>query len=174
MQCWGAGRRHSEGLAVDTTEILIFKSPGIFGPPPTCLDHSPARNPPSSGLWNHVLSWIPFYLASSLFSGLLPHRFPSTDSPKCYSPRFWPHQSPDDGSSSPMTFVSISIIIHCHDAPKFQRAASYFLHLKPHIQLSHGCLHPHIFRSKTPLEQNKIIISCCPWIYSSLITHLNW
>ena len=112
------------------------------------LDHSPARNPPSSGLWTHVLSWIPFYLPSSLFSGLLPHPFPSTDSHKCYiqliPTNAIPHGSGHSTvswwcSSSPMTFASISIIIHCQETPKSRKSGPYFLSLKPHRQLQ-----PHV------------------------------
>ena len=65
-----------------------------------------------------------------------------------------PH-SPDDGSASPMTLASTSIIIYCQDTPKCRRSARYFLCLKLHIQPPLGCLHLSISRSKTLLEQNQ-------------------
>ena len=43
MQCFRTGRRHSEGLATDTTKLFIFESSRIFGPGLTWL--CPPTNP---------------------------------------------------------------------------------------------------------------------------------
>ena len=117
MQCWGAEREDTaRGWLWTHKGALNGQTPCKCGLLPTCLEPSPEKTFPSSGLWNHA------FLNSFLLSFMLILRPPQpcfflNGSPKGY----WfltilstPH-SPDDGLSSPMPFARTSIITYCQD-----------------------------------------------------------